>query len=1296
VPASLASTRYHTTILTFIDQHREDTEAGIGGSRRAQTIVAWPGLFAEAPPRPRTRTRADTTQVDSTPAAAPFSTPGQSASALPERQDVDILVESYLDRAEVALDEDERAGVLRELARLLEHSLGDIGQAFAVRAFAYRTLPERVEWDDLERLAARAEQWDELAAAYEDAMPLLPAMDRADAWWRLARLYHQRLGSVPRALECAAEALALEPGHRDAGKLQLDLLRKSARWEDLARVLAERAPAAGLEERTALRRELAQIYEHHLDDVRGAIDQYQALQSELPGDLGVLRALDRLYARAGLVRAQLDVLSEQAGLLEDVRALAVVYQRMATLWDENLGDPARAADCIEWALALGHPSDELQRELRRLYRASKRWPAAVDACRRQAEGSRPEERADLLIEAAEILAEELGDAHQALALYREAEQVATSPAALWPRITELCEATGDVAGAVELLVQRAEHERDATARSEHYARAGELATDQLRAPETAERLFLKALQHRPAHAQVLGRLADIYRARGQAAAAVALIADAVVQVDDAVDRVRLLVQAGDLAEAAGLPARAVGFYRRALDEDPRNVTAATRAADLLWAAADHEALLPVLRQLVDSTRDPQVLRRAWTRLGYAAHAIGRHDEAAGALERARALGPADAASLQAHAASLFHLERWPAAADALERLLAEHADTLSVRERHEACYMLGMCRLRMDDTEAARAQWLEVLAEDAGHRATLQAIAGIETDRERLLEHKRTLAELSEGAERCALLRELGDLYRDAFADRDAALAAYRQALQIQPDSHRLLHRCLDLYAEAEDWDEALEILQRLIEVEQEPSVRARYRYTIATIHHEKQDRSQDALASLHQALADEPRLQHASRLVEDILTRAEDWGALRHFYYEQLQRLEKAGDAMRAECVRLWTRLGELCRDRFDDRAGAIASWQVAAHLQPDDPAHHATLAELHLAEGPASADQAIAELQIVLALDPRRVAAYSALEGLYRQTGHFRGVHACASARAMLVARGLCPPGETGKQAAPPPLPDSSRGPRRPLGAEHQARLRDPGEDGPVSRLMALLAPVLLAYQAGSREHLGLLPSHVVAESDDRPFARVFRRVVSLYGMDAPDLYANPSQPHPIAFASERTGGGVVRPALVLGKPALSPACAEDVLVFALGRHLAHLCRERLMRLLAPEPAQVLRLAQAAMALEHPNRADRSLAPPVARALRMLQQGLTPAVIDQVVAIAAELDERGLERALHAWMAAADHTALRMALTLQPGLDACAATLEFELAAADPGRRSTELLALARANVCQPMLDARAFIFR
>ncbi len=1293
MPGSLANIRYHSTILTFIDQHREDTESGIGGSRRGQTIVAWPGLFAETA-RPRTRTRADTTQVDATPAASDSWPPGDAAGAQAQRQDADILVESYLDRAELAVDEDERAAVLRELARLLEHNLGDMGHAFAVRAFAYRTMPQRGEWDDLERLAARADQWNELAASYEDAMPLVPAMDRADAWWRLARLHLQRLGSVPHALECAAEALALEPGHREAGKLQLDLLRKSARWEDLAGVLAERAPLAGPEERTALRRELAQIYEHHLDDVRGAIEHYQALQSELPGDLGILRALDRLYARAGLVRAQLDVLSAQAGLLEDVRALAVVYQRMATLWDESLGDPGRAADCIEWALALGHPSDELQRELRRLYRASGRWRAAVDACRRQAEGAGREERAALLIEAAEILAGELDDAHQALALYQEAEQATASPAALWPRLTELCEATGNVAGAVELLVRRAEHARDAATCSEHYARAGALAADQLGDREAAERLFLRALQHRPAHPQVLGQLADIYRARGQAAAAMALIADAVVQVEDRGDRVRLLVQAGDLAEAAGLPARAVAFYRRALEEEPRNVAAATRAADLLWAAADHEALLPVLRQLVDSTRDPQVLRRAWTRLGYAAHALGRHDEAAGALERARALGPADAASLQAHAASLFHLERWPAAADALERLLAGHADESSARERHEARYMLGMCRLRMDDAEGARAEWRRVLAEDAGHRATLQAIAGIETDRELLLEHKRTLAELSEGAERCALMRELGDLYRDAFEDRDAALAAYREALSIQPGSHRLLHRCLDIHAEAEDWDEALEILQRLIDVEQEPSVRARYHYTIATIHHEKQDRPQDALASLYQAVADEPRLIQASRLIEDILTRAEDWGALRHHYYEQLQRLGTADVTMRAECVRLWTRLGELCRDRFDDRAGALASWQVAAHLQPDEPAHHAALAALHIAAGPASADQAIAELHIMLALDPRRVAAYTALEGLYRQTGQLRNAHACAAAHAMLAARGLCPPAEHGSHA-PAALPDTSKGPRRPLGAEHLARLRDPGEDGPMGRLLALMAPVVLAYQAGSREQLGLLPSHAVAESDDRPFARVFRRVASAYGIEAPDLYARSSQQHPIAFASELAAGGVVRPALVLGQPALSPACAEDVLVFALGRHLAHLRRERLMRLLAPEPAQVMRLAQAAMALAASEPADRAPAP-VARAMRMLQQGLAPAVIDQVVAIAAELDERGLERAVHAWLLAVDHTALRMALTLQPGLDACAATLEYELAAADPGRRSAELLALARANACEPVLEARAFIFR
>src|SRR5690606_7251572 len=153
---------------------------------------------------------------------------------------------------------------------------------------------------------------------------------------------------------------------------------------------------------------------------------------------------------------------------------------------------------------------ELQRELRRLYRASGRWRAAVDACLRQAEAAAsPDDRAALLVEAAEILAEDLDDPHQALALYTEAEAASAEPAALWPRLTELLVATGDIPAAIDLLARRAGHEGDAGARSEHYARAGELSLDQLDDPEAAERFFLQALQHRAGHTRVLARLAEI-------------------------------------------------------------------------------------------------------------------------------------------------------------------------------------------------------------------------------------------------------------------------------------------------------------------------------------------------------------------------------------------------------------------------------------------------------------------------------------------------------------------------------------------------------------------------------------------------------------------------------------------------------------------------------------------------------------------------------------------------------------------------------------------------------------------
>ena len=38
-------------------------------------------------------------------------------------------------------------------------------------------------------------------------------------------------------------------------------------------------------------------------------------------------------------------------------------------------------------------------------------------------------------------------------------------------------------------------------------------------------------------------------------------------------------------------------------------------------------------------------------------------------------------------------------------------------------------------------------------------------------------------------------------------------SLEIKPDDHKLLHKCLDVYVEQKAWQQALEMLERLISI---------------------------------------------------------------------------------------------------------------------------------------------------------------------------------------------------------------------------------------------------------------------------------------------------------------------------------------------------------------------------------------------------------------------------------------------------------------------------------------------------
>jgi len=172
----------------------------------------------------------------------------------------------------------------------------------------------------------------------------------------------------------------------------------------------------------------------------------------------------------------------------------------------------------------------------------------------------------------------------------------------------------------------------------------------------------RAVALAPDVADYHGNLAKLFRAQGRTGPAAACLRRLLALHPDALEEAATL---GVLEQEAGHPTAAAAAFRRALALQPDLAEITLRLATLL----PPDAVPAMVRR---AARLNPLDRRAWSVLGAAHRALGRHEDALAAFEAALALDPADVAALGTHANATKDLRR-------LDESLAAHdrADRLS-------------------------------------------------------------------------------------------------------------------------------------------------------------------------------------------------------------------------------------------------------------------------------------------------------------------------------------------------------------------------------------------------------------------------------------------------------------------------------------------------------------------------------------------------------------------------------------------------------------------------------------------
>ena len=1023
----------------------------------------------------------------------------------------------------------------------------------------------------------------------------------------------------------------------------------------------------GLAEASNESRERAEILRdlsENLEDERGDADRALVVRLAAFGEKPEAEDLDPLLRLARLTDRTGELPLEHMLALVDSTAdgSARRLHELAAAWQQQR-DPYRAADCLERVLAID-PADEAAHEaLEVFYRSTGEWSMLVELLGRRAvqlDGDAP--RAELFRELGVIYERELGDDGGALEAYQEADRLAPDHPDVLDAIARLVRRTGGSDGeALTSLERLARLVPDPKQRAHVQLRVAEIA--KLHDYDKAQAAYERARADDPDLVPAIDGLAILLRDRGELAALIQLLVTAADRPALAAERSRWLTDAADFCVAIGDTDWAKGLYRDARAADPANYKAGVALVELCWDSGEPDELVPILDELCRTTTDPSRLRGY---LAQRADLAAQHGDAAGrlaALERAFQLDPHDPSVRRQLADLAFERQDWARARDLIDGLLDDREDLLQRETSIELHYRLARCARELGDDANAEKHAAVTLALQPDHRPALLLRAELDIhDPDLLLADQLALANTAPAEEKGPRFAALGDRYAE-LGDPATAREMYREALAHRPDDHLLLTKFLGLVADDGDWSYSLDLVQRLIDTEQDPKVRARYRHLAAMIARDELDRPDQALALLGQALEDAPALFTAADELEAMLATAGDRDGLAAFYYRRLGHV-RDDEGRRGERLRLWDKLGEVCLalGRRDD---ALTAFGVALTLAPDEPARRERLADLYAGADPKHDADAIALHQRVLRASKRRVASYEALRTLYKRGDQPEKARACDEALAIVGRHLIDARIDALFDRA---LGSDADGATRALSAEDWMLLSRLDVDLQLSALFALVAPAFAADRAKTRP-----PPPLPSAAPDLPprIARLLAQVAGVFGVAVPPVVLEPDQPQACALVL-RVRDGVAGPALALGKPALDESIDDHELAFELARQLADLRTERTARLLCGRPGELAHILELALADD---------ASPSAR---WLDTALPAVEREQVRTVSAKLRERAghLEpdalrawaaRAANDWLAATARAGDRIAFVVVGDLAKCVRVLEREQ---DAASRALELV--------------------
>ncbi|WP_437655081.1 cellulose synthase [Sorangium sp. So ce1182] len=377
---------------------------------------------------------------------------------------------------------------------------------------------------------------------------------------RLAEI-HDTLGNAEQAALHASRALALDPEDSSTRERLDRALQRLGHHDERVEVWTAVANAnRPTQVRVAALLRAADICEHQLKRRDEALAILRAAWAIEPGNSAVFDALSALLAPDPLsideedprgVRERIDLYTQAASATDDPTRKIGLLEKLVSIWEDELAQPARAVEEVEKILAIDPERRAAILALQRnAARAGDAQRLARALCAEAELTSSPGQQRRLFLRAADITEIRLGDRDRASALVDRALAIdPTDPDALRARF-RLDERSGRYEEARRSLLKLIQRDPAGGAAFSLWVEVASLDERRLKRPHSAVESYREAARRRPSHPQPRIEIARLLRETGNYEKLVEVLSALADETQRPDDHARLLFQAAEVQELA--------------------------------------------------------------------------------------------------------------------------------------------------------------------------------------------------------------------------------------------------------------------------------------------------------------------------------------------------------------------------------------------------------------------------------------------------------------------------------------------------------------------------------------------------------------------------------------------------------------------------------------------------------------------------------------------------------------------------------------------------------------------------